>query len=416
MAEFTGERVIPGQVDTDLWNEHLARYLFAARLARGKKVLDLGCGAGYGTAALGELASHALGVDISAQAVQEAAQRYGSPRVQFQAASATATALPDASFDLIVAFEVIEHLTDWSALLQEAKRLLAPGGQFVVSTPNKAYYAESRRLTGPNPFHEHEFEFDEFESALREHFPHVSFFLQNHSEAVVFQPLSRTASGELRMDSTGAEPSTAHFFIAVCALSAQMGAPAFVYLPTSANVLREREQHILKLESELAQKTQWLEQKAGEHARLVQLHEELKGELESRNRWAEDLNRQLQDTGQRVADLQAELAAEQQAARDTVGQYERKIGELEQDAAAKAKWAIETEQRLTAELAAKTEELARCVQLLDTAERTVEERTQWALSIERQRAELETRLAAVQGSRWYRLGRSIGLGPEVRPT
>jgi hypothetical protein len=48
LAEFTGERVIPGQVDADLWNEHFARYLFASRLARGRRVVDLGSGSGYG--------------------------------------------------------------------------------------------------------------------------------------------------------------------------------------------------------------------------------------------------------------------------------------------------------------------------------------------------------------------------------
>ena len=54
LAEFTGERLIPGQVDVDLLNEHMARYTFAARLARGKRVLDAGCGAGYGSAELAE--------------------------------------------------------------------------------------------------------------------------------------------------------------------------------------------------------------------------------------------------------------------------------------------------------------------------------------------------------------------------
>ena len=54
-VEFTGERVIPGQVDADLLNEHLARYAFAARLARGKRVLDAGCGAGYGAAELARI-------------------------------------------------------------------------------------------------------------------------------------------------------------------------------------------------------------------------------------------------------------------------------------------------------------------------------------------------------------------------
>ena len=66
MSEFTGERVIPGQVDVDLLNEHLARYSFAARLARGKRVLDAGCGAGYGSAELARSAESVVGVDVAA--------------------------------------------------------------------------------------------------------------------------------------------------------------------------------------------------------------------------------------------------------------------------------------------------------------------------------------------------------------
>ena len=51
MSEFTGERVIPGEVDPNLWNEHFSRYAFAALFCRGRKsVLDAGCGTGYGTA------------------------------------------------------------------------------------------------------------------------------------------------------------------------------------------------------------------------------------------------------------------------------------------------------------------------------------------------------------------------------
>ena len=49
-TEFTGERVIPGLVDVDLWNEHISRYTFAARLARRKRVLDVGCGCRVGSA------------------------------------------------------------------------------------------------------------------------------------------------------------------------------------------------------------------------------------------------------------------------------------------------------------------------------------------------------------------------------
>ena len=68
MAEFTGERVIPGQVDADLLNEHMARYAFAARLSRRKQVLDAGCGSGYGSAELAKAAAGVLGIDRSAEA------------------------------------------------------------------------------------------------------------------------------------------------------------------------------------------------------------------------------------------------------------------------------------------------------------------------------------------------------------
>ena len=70
MSEFTGERVIPGLVDADLLNEHLARYAFAARLARGKRVLDAGSGSGYGSAEVAKTAASVLGVDQSPDAVQ----------------------------------------------------------------------------------------------------------------------------------------------------------------------------------------------------------------------------------------------------------------------------------------------------------------------------------------------------------
>jgi len=415
LAEFTGERVIPGHVDADLWNEHYARYLFASRLARGKRVVDLGSGTGYGSSTLAEMAARVTGVEIAADAVEYARENYGSPKVEFIHASATETGLDKNAYDLVVAFEVIEHLTNWEELLREAKRLLKPGGQFVVSTPNRDYYAESRRLAGPNPFHEHEFDFAEFDAALRELFPYVSLFVQNHSEAVVFQPLGKSAGAEMRIDKGPAQAEGAHFYLAVCALSPQIGSPTFVYLPAAANVLREREHHIQKLEEELAQKSQWLEKNVAEHAGLVEAHRRLKEELESRNRWAEELNQKLTANGERILALQAELVSEQESAQETVTRYEEKIAELEADAAAKTEWAATVEQRFSGELESKSRELVQCVELLTVAEKTVEERTHWALSLEQQRLDMEARLNAVHASRWYKLGRSFGLGPEVQP-
>jgi SAM-dependent methyltransferase len=413
LAEFTGERVIPGKVDPDLWNEHFARYAFAARLARQKRVLDIASGSGYGSAELSNVARSVVGVDLAEDAVSLARCSYSRPNLSFQTASAEALPFPDASFDLIVAFEVIEHLHNWRRLLEEARRLLAPGGQFIVSTPNRLYYEETRRESGPNPYHVHEFDFDEFRSELANCFPHVALFLQNHTDVIVFQPVDHDAATEVRAETAPATPTDSHFFVAVCALSPQLGAPTFVYLPTTSNVLRERERHIAKLERELRDKDDWLQRSLREHKELVDLHAAQTEELRKRNLWADELNRQLEETSLRVVQLQDELAAEQKAALETVAAYEVKITELQADLAARTQWAIDTETRYSKELAEKCDELAKCVDLLHQTEMTLEERTRWALSLQSTLEGAQGSLSAVVASRWYRLGRTFGLGPEL---
>src|SRR5580704_6325678 len=104
LAEFTGERVIPGEVDVDLLNEHMARYTFATRLARGKRVLDAGCGAGYGSAELARSADSVVGVDRAPDAIEFARAHYAEHNLTFEEGSCEALPYGDATFGLVVAF------------------------------------------------------------------------------------------------------------------------------------------------------------------------------------------------------------------------------------------------------------------------------------------------------------------------
>ena len=413
MAEFTGERLIPGQVDIDLLNEHVARYAFAVRLACGKRVLDAGCGAGYGSAELARMAAHVTGVDVAAEAIDYARAHYAAENIVFEEASATQLPYPDAAFDLVVAFEMIEHLEDWRGFLSEARRVLAPSGQLIVSTPNRLYYTESRGSHGANPFHVHEFDFAEFNEALRAEFPHVSLYLENHVEGVAFTPFDPGSSVEARLDASETAADESHFFVAVCAHRPQIGNPAFLYVPRSANVLRERERHIAVLEKELALKDKWLNKSQADLAEFDREHQKQKEALEKSNRWADELNALLAERDARIVELQAEIERDHENARNVVAGYNKKIAELEQEGREKAQWAMDTDARLSAEIASLTEELARAQAAIEQGERDLEERTVWAQRLDREKQDLEQQLAMVRISRWVKLGRRVGLGPVV---
>lgn len=405
--EFTGERVIPGQVDDELWDEHIARYAFARRFAAGQRVLDIGCGTGYGIADLASVATQAIGVDSALEAIP--ATLGGKARVV--CASASALPFGPESFDLVTAFEVIEHLEDWPGLLAEAARVLRKDGVFLVSTPNKRYYAESRAAIGPNPFHVHEFEYAEFRAGLERAFPSVVIYLQNRVEGFAF------SAGESALETApcirAGAPDEAQFFLALCAFESLPDRPGFLHLGTASNLLRDREQHIHKLEAELALTKQWLSSTISERDELLARHAALEAHLQEQNRWALTLEHNWKAAQQRIVQLQDEFQAEQSAAIEMAAAYERALADAREDARSKAEWALETEARLTEALRAKSEELAEAVRLIDRAEATVTERTVWAQNLQARIEEMEQQLRMLRESRWFRLGRAFRLGPQA---
>ena len=344
-VHFTGERVIPGEVNQDLWNEHYSRYQFAATFTRGKRVLDVGCGAGYGTALLADGAAEAIGFDVSVEAVEYAKGRYGD-KAAFIAGDALHFPAEDHSFQVVTAFEVIEHIAEYERVIAEAARVLADDGIFLVSTPNKVYYSETRREAGPNPYHVHEFELDEFGAILRRKFQHVQVIAQNQQEAVVFG--GGPAGSGTSYVASGPGLETAQFFIALCGNWPITVVP-FTYVAEAGNLLREREHYISLLQDELARAQ-------ADHLRLLEEHERSEKELERSNSWALTVNSELEDTRQK-------LFSEQ-----------RRCEVADHDAEEKAKWA----QGLERQLRDKSTELANIVAQLDEAHGELVKRTEWA--------------------------------------
>jgi ubiquinone/menaquinone biosynthesis C-methylase UbiE len=400
LVEFTGERVIPGQVNENLWSEHLARYAFARRYVAGKRVLDAGCGTGYGSAELARSASSVTGVDRAPEAIAFALENYSSAGLHFCVSTCTAMPFSANAFDVVVAFEVIEHLPDYRAFLDECARVLRHQGVFIVSSPNKRYYAESRAQNGPNPYHEHEFEAEEFVTELRRVFSNVRLLLQNWTESFAFHSTAGGSSAEACIVGTGGEVEEAHFLVGLCSFHAVPDTRSFVYVPRAANLLREREQHIGLLEQEIARTKQWLAETQAERDGLIEMFRRQKEELEERNRWADQLNTRLASAGNRIVELQNEAEALALA-------YQAKITQLEEETRAQTEWALNLDQALDA----KGRELLECIRLLETAEATVEERTRWAQRVEAQRQELAAQLDLMRASRWLKLGRKLGLGP-----
>jgi SAM-dependent methyltransferase len=169
----TGERMLPDTAEAAPFWEHIYRYRFATRFVRGRRVLDIACGEGYGTAALARAgAARVLGVDLSEETCEHARRRYG---IDARAGDACRVPLPDRSLDVIVSFETIEHLETPAVFLDECRRLLVPGGTLIISTPNRDAFEQ---VNGSNPFHCAEMTEDEFISLLSSRFRRWQLYTQ----------------------------------------------------------------------------------------------------------------------------------------------------------------------------------------------------------------------------------------------
>ena len=269
--------------------EHVARYRWATALVAGKRVLDAGCGTGYGSDLLAEAAAEVVGIDVDAEAFADRERRHGNVTLSV----GDLRALPEelGRFDAVVCFEVVEHLDDPDPALDGLVRVLGPGGILVVSSPNRDVYPPG------NPYHKHEFRPDELAGALGARLANVRLVRQvdwlatgvfdddelASSEALPV-PVAKTAPGE---------PGKELYSIALASDGPLPDTQPFVMVADTAD-LRWWQEVVQGLRDELAAKATHVQQ--------------LEGWLQQRTSELEDKNAEAQELNDTIAAMQATRA------------------------------------------------------------------------------------------------------------
>lgn len=165
----TGERIIPGSVSNYCLAIHYSRYLFSQRFCKGKKVLNVASGSGYGSEVLLSNSKEVYNVDISPELVFYGVQEFGAYNNHFLLMDAQKMSFPDEFFDVIVSFETLEHIPNSDLFLKECNRVLKKDGKMILSTPNKIVNSPDT-IKPYNSFHYEELDIKGWKSKICKHF------------------------------------------------------------------------------------------------------------------------------------------------------------------------------------------------------------------------------------------------------
>jgi ubiquinone/menaquinone biosynthesis C-methylase UbiE len=311
---FTGERFIPHQTDPILALEHYHRYYFASRFAKNKRVLDMACGEGYGSAFLSRYAEEVVGIDSDPATVDHAREKYSSiTNLHFEIGHCEDSPPGNQSFDMVVAFELLEHLdsNDQTKFLKNVRRVLKQEGLFIVSSPDKAEYAETHQSR--NEFHKQELTLSELREFLGSHFKYVHLCAQRVLSLSTLWQLEgwqkTPFSFHSRKDLLDDLPDSASFSppLYIVALCSNSVLPENVLIESNSlyldvansdqrklaqwagqlndEIMRGRK-FIEELQHQIKERTAWALSLDEETKRQAGLIETMKGELEGRTQWA----------------------------------------------------------------------------------------------------------------------------------
>ncbi len=352
-VDGTPERFVPDQMHGDLVEaEHLVRYWWASELAAGRRVLDAGCGVGYGTALLARAgATSAVGVDV-ASAVIEAIPDDDSGAT-FRQADVRDLLFDDGSFDLVVCFEVIEHVEDQEAIAAELARVLSDDGILLVSSPNP-----DATVPG-NPHHTLELRPEALSVLLARVLEHVRLVRQHDwvASAVVDDAIAPqdglTTMGGLKASTTiGVEPGQEPYAIA---LASRVPLPDVGPRLVATGLAEPRRwvEHYAAQQQILHQQKDLLERHRSDADELGELHMQLlrsEAEIARLVEIEARLGEFREHAGARIRELQEQLARTQDENRiltERLGRADRVMEQMQRSPSWRVTAPLRTAKRLT---------------------------------------------------------------------
>jgi SAM-dependent methyltransferase len=303
------ERFVPEEMRGELVAaEHFARYRWAASFCNGRSALDAGCGAGYGSELINQAgAAGVMAIDVSETAL-ELARASVSEGVTCRSGDVMALPFDDATFDLVVCFEVIEHVDDPERALDELSRVLAPDGLLLVSSPNRDRYVPG------NPHHRHEYTRRELQESLDRRFEAARIISQH---VMIASVIAWSGAHGVQADTrrvADPKPIDEVYLLAMAGRELPPDPPPTVALSTFAEP-REWLAYIDSQQEHLAARQRWIEELERRDAGRMQALERLAdAEQELARSRASDLaleeaTRDLASARSELAHLRAQISA-----------------------------------------------------------------------------------------------------------
>ena len=190
---LTGERTLPDVPEENYWyRRHLAVYEWIAARAHGRRVVDLACGEGYGSAVLARTAASVVGVDANPEAFEHARLKYTRPGLAFERDMIETWT---GNVDCVVFLQTVEHVQDPDAVLARLRDLVGPEGVAYVSTPNVLTLAPAGEERSGNPWHVREYRPEEYRALCERHFSRVDLLGLFHARKLRLHQLAIERAG-----------------------------------------------------------------------------------------------------------------------------------------------------------------------------------------------------------------------------